>query len=445
MPKQTEDISKIAESVEVVAMQAKEASEELAQSSEKARNSALLEMAKALRENTEAIIVANAHDVTCAHKAGLSEALIDRLLLNEARIESAAAGLEKLVAMPDVLNKTLEARTLESGIELNRVSVPLGVVAVVYEARPNVTVDAAGICIKSGNACVLRGGSAAAKSCEVLADTLQRAAVSAGLPQGCIGSVSPASHATSDVLMNLREYVDVLIPRGGKGLIQHCIKNSTVPVIETGTGNCHVYVHETADLAQACNILVNAKCRRYGVCNAAETLLVDKGIAQEFLPMAFKELAKHEVTCYMDKTAMSCASEFCANEATTGGSTLDYELATQADWECEYLAPKLAIRCMSGVDAAIEHINTYGTRHSEAIVASENANEGLLAISKFIARVDAACVYTNASTAFSDGEMFGLGAEIGISTQKLHVRGPFSAEALTSSKYILRGAGQVRK
>ena len=408
--------------VRTIAEAAKAAAAPLAQISADVRNNALAAMAAA---------------------AGTQESLLDRLMLDEARIEAMAGALEELVALPDPLGRVQEQRTLESGIQLTRVSVPLGVVAVVYEARPNVTADAAGICLKSGNACVLRGGSLAAKSCAAIAHVLHDAAVSAGMPAGCIGIIESTDRAAADVLMSLHGIVDVLVPRGGAGLIRHCVECAKVPVIETGTGNCHVYVHETADLARARSIVVNAKCRRYGVCNACETLLVDEAAALDFLPELFGLLADKGVHIHGDELACKAALAAGADRLPVGPA-LRIERATEADWGTEYLAPELAVRCVSGVDQAIAHINRYGTKHSESIVADEGSAAGAQAIERFVNEVDAAAVYVNASTAFTDGGMFGLGAEIGISTQKLHVRGPFALEGLTSYKYVLRGTGQVR-
>ena len=401
----------VRDQVRRIAEEARAASGALAQTSADERNGALASMAAALRSHAAAIVEANGCDMDAARKAGTKEGLLDRLMLDEDRVEAMAAALEDLVALPDPLGAVQQKRTLESGIELQRVSVPLGVVAVVYEARPNVTADAAGICLKSGNAAVLRGGSMAAASNEVIARVLHEAAVEAGMPRGCIGAVTLADRAAADELMQLHGVVDVLIPRGGAGLIRHCVETSKVPVIETGTGNCHVYVHESADYDKARAIIVNAKCRRLGVCNAAETLLVDEAAAEGFLPAA-------------------------AVAAAGGTPTVP---AGEADWETEYLAADLAVRVVGGVDEAIGHVNRYGTKHSEAIVAEDEA-----AVEAFLARVDAAAVYANASTAFTDGAEFGLGAEIGISTQKLHARGPFALDALTSYKYVLRGSGQVR-
>lgn len=426
-----------------IAEEARAASGALAQTSADERNGALASMAAALRSHAAAIVEANGCDMDAARKAGTKEGLLDRLMLDEDRVEAMAAALEDLVALPDPLGAVQQKRTLESGIELQRVSVPLGVVAVVYEARPNVTADAAGICLKSGNAAVLRGGSMAAASNEVIARVLHEAAVEAGMPRGCIGAVTLADRAAADELMQLHGVVDVLIPRGGAGLIRHCVETSKVPVIETGTGNCHVYVHETADFARARNIVVNAKCRRYGVCNACETLLVDEAAALDFLPELFGLLADKGVHIHGDELACKAALAAGADRLPVGPA-LRIERATEADWGTEYLAPELAVRCVSGLDQAIVHINRYGTKHSEAIVADEGSAAGAQAIERFVNEVDAAAVYVNASTAFTDGGMFGLGAEIGISTQKLHVRGPFALEGLTSYKYVLRGTGQVR-
>ena len=419
----------VREHVRRAAEEARAASGALAQTSAEERNGALVAMASALRAHAGAIVEANGRDMDAARAAGTKESLLDRLMLDEGRVEGIAAALEDLVALPDPLGAVQQRRTLYNGIELTRVSVPLGVVAVVYEARPNVTADAAGICLKSGNAAVLRGGSMAAASNEIMAKVLHDAAVEAGMPRGCIGAVTVPDRAAADELMQLHGVVDVLIPRGGAGLIRHCVEASKVPVIETGTGNCHVYVHASADFEKARAIIVNAKCRRLGVCNAAETLLVDEAAAEAFLPAALAELAERGVTLHADERAAAVAAKH-------GTPTVP---ADESDWETEYLAADLAVRVVDGVDEAIDHVNRYSTKHSEAIVAED---EG--AVEAFLARVDAAAVYANASTTFTDGAEFGLGAEIGISTQKLHARGPFALDALTSYKYVLRGSGQVR-
>ncbi len=421
-----------------VALAAKRASAEVGLTSGEQRNRALLAMACALREHASDIVAANDRDVQAARDAGTSESLIDRLALSGARIEDMARALEDLAELPDPVGRVLEQRTLYNGIELTRVSVPLGVVAVVYEARPNVTADAAGICLKAGNACVLRGGSMAAYSNDIISRVLAQACESAGMPAGCIGQIVSTDRRATDELMQLHGIVDVLVPRGGAGLIRHCVECAKVPVIETGTGNCHMYVHEDADLSKALDLVLNAKCRRYGVCNAVETLLVDDAVADTFLRALLPELAQRGVLVHGDERTCARASDM-AHEQALEASTKLCVPATAQDWGCEYLGPELAVKCVHGIDEAIDHINSYGTKHSEAIV-SENA----AACADFQRRVDAAAVYANASTAFTDGGQFGLGAEIGISTQKLHARGPFATDALTSYKYLLVGSGQVR-
>lgn len=413
-----------------IAREAKDASIGMALTSADARNNALGEMARALRDATASIIEENGKDMQNAGQEGMSEGLLDRLMLDEGRIEDMACALESLADLADPLGVVQVERTLYNGIDLKRISVPLGVVAMVYEARPNVTADAAGICIKTGNAVVLRGGSAAQYTNRTVAGVLADAAVRSGMPGGCIGLIDTVDRAATDELMSLHGIVDVLIPRGGSGLIAHCVNHSKVPVIETGTGNCHIYVHESADLLMAQDIVINAKCRRVGVCNAAETLLVDRAIAQEFLPGMLKELVARRVTVHGDEMTLECAARAGIDGVVP---------ATESDWETEYLAAEIAVKCVGGSDEAIAHINRFGTKHSEAVVTEDER-----VAETFCAAIDAAAVYVNASTAFTDGGEFGMGAEIGISTQKLHARGPFALEALTSYKYVLRGNGQVR-
>ncbi len=423
-----------------LAKEAKAASVKLAVTTAEERDGALRAMARALREHAAEIVAANGEDMAAAREAGTSEALLDRLMLDEARVGAMADALEDVAALPDPLGQVSMESTLYNGIGLTRVSVPLGVVAMVYEARPNVTADAAGVCVKSGNACVLRGGSLAARSNEVIADILAAAAVGAGLPEGTICAITTTDRAATDVLMSLHGLVDVLIPRGGAGLIKHCVEHAKVPVIETGTGNCHVYVHASANRSWAHDIVMNAKCRRLGVCNAAETLLVDRAAADDVLPGLLADLAAAGILIHADEEALAVARAAGVPEAATPGEGgLAAEPAGEYDWATEYLGPEIAVRVVDGVDEAIAHVNRYGTKHSESIVADDEA-----AIEAFLAQVDAAAVYANASTAFTDGGQFGLGAEIGISTQKIHTRGPFAADALTSYKYVLRGAGQVR-
>ncbi len=430
----------IRDEVVLLAKRAKEASARLAVTTAEERNGALAAMAAALREHASEIVEANGGDMAAARAAGTSEALLDRLMLDEARVGAMADALDELRKLPDPLGVVSLESTLYNGIRLRRVSVPLGVVAMVYEARPNVTADAAGVCVKSGNACVLRGGSLAARSNEAIADILAAAAVGAGLPEGSICAITTTDRAATDMLMELHGLVDVLIPRGGAGLIRHCVEHAKVPVIETGTGNCHVYVHASADPAMARDIIMNAKCRRLGVCNAAETLLVDAVAAPSVLPPILGELLEAGITVHGDE--MVCALARQAGLPVADGADEASPAVVpggEADWETEYLGPHLAVRVVEGPDEAIAHVNRYGTKHSEAIVATDEA-----VIDTFLAAVDAAAVYANASTAFTDGGQFGLGAEIGISTQKIHARGPFAADALTSYKYVLRGDGQVR-
>ena len=422
------------------ALAAKAAAPAMAQASTELKDKALLAMAAALRAQASAICEANATDCAVAEEKGISPSMLDRLSLNEARIESMASALEQLANLADPVGKVVEERTLYNGLQMRRVTVPLGVVAMVYEARPNVTADAAGICVKSGNACVLRGGSSAINSNMAIAKALREAVASVGLPADAVVAISSTSRTETDNLLRLRGLVDVLIPRGGAGLIQHCVECATVPVIETGVGNCHVYVHETANFEMARAIIMNAKTQRPSVCNACESVLVDYSVAKEFLPQMLTQLAQAGATVHGDELVRSCAalaSEGVSGEPTPLGMFVD---ATEEDWGREYLGLEISIKCISGgVEEAIDHINQYGTRHSECIVASDSA-----AITRFQQGVDAAAVYANASTRFTDGAEFGLGAEIGISTQKLHVRGPFALEALTSTKYLINGEGQVR-
>lgn len=418
------------------ALRAQAAAPAMAQASTELKNKALFAMAAALREHVDEICAANKQDFDAGKAAGMKESLLDRLFLDEGRVDAMASALEQLANLDDPTGKVHEQRTLYNGLKLSRVSVPLGVVAMVYEARPNVTADAAGICVKSGNACVLRGGSSAVHSNTAIARVLREALASVGLPEDGIVAIESTDRAQTDELLRLHGLVDVLIPRGGAGLIQHCVECATVPVIETGTGNCHVYVHETADQASALNIIMNAKTQRPGVCNACESVLVDRAIALEFVPKLLGVLSEAGVTIHGDETVQSCAKDL------TGDSVVPawFVPGTDEDWGREYLDMDISVKVVDGgVDEAIAHINRYGTGHSECIVASDEA-----AIKAFQQRVDAAAVYANASTRFTDGGEFGLGAEIGISTQKLHVRGPFALEALTSYKYLIEGEGQVR-
>lgn len=423
--------------IEQIARTAKNAAKTMATLRTQQKNDALRHMAQALRDGCRDILASNAADMAAAREKNTTPAILDRLMLNETRVEAMAGALEDLIGLPDPVGRVLEDRKLDNGIELKRVSVPIGVVAIIYEARPNVTADAAGICIKSGNSCILRGGSLAARSNETIAKTLSAAAVEAGLPDGCICYISSTERAAADILMGLHGTVDVVIPRGGAGLISHCVETSKVPVIETGTGNCHVYIHESADTEIAENIVLNSKCRRYGVCNAAESLLVDANFDTAALKSIFCALASNGVILHCDDESSAIAAS-CNSENDCGN--IEFVAADESDWGREYLAPEISVKIIhGGVSEAVTHINEYGTGHSEAIVSTDAD-----AIREFLSCVDAAAVYANVATAFTDGGQFGLGAEIGISTQKLHVRGPFALEGLTSYKYVLEGAGQVR-
>lgn len=421
------------------ALRARNAIPALAQASNELRNKALYSMAQALRSYRASIIEANELDCANARAKNTKDSLIDRLMLNEDRISAMADALEALAQLRDPLDRVLEERSLYNGLRLRRITVPLGVVAMVYEARPNVTADAAGICIKSGNAAVLRGGSLAVNSNNAIAEILRNAVEEVGLPADCIVAIQSTDRAETDELLSLHGIVDVLIPRGGAGLIQHCVEQAKVPVIETGTGNCHVYVHETGDLDKACAIVMNAKTQRPGVCNAEESLLVDKSIAGEFLPEMLYQLANAGVVihgCEQTRSYVDLA------EKQHGGTTVadHFVDATEDDWGREYLGLEISVKVIAGgVEEAIAHINRYGTGHSECIITG-TPEVG----QRFQKMIDAAAVYVNASTRFTDGGEFGLGAEIGISTQKLHVRGPFALDALTSSKYLIDGEGQIR-
>jgi glutamate-5-semialdehyde dehydrogenase len=390
------------------------------------KDEALANVVDALARRAAEILAENAEDLRLARENRLPDALIDRLLLDEDRLLDVAANVGALAALPDPVGQLVDGWRLDNGVELRKVRVPLGVVAVIYEARPNVTVDAACLCLKTGNAVILRGGAAAMHSNRILSEVVQGAVIEAGLPREAISYLTP-DRRELDELLEQRRYVDLVIPRGGEDLKDYLMERSKVPVIYAAGGNCHVYVDAAADLDKAVPIIVNAKCQRPGVCNAAETLLVHRDVAAAFLPRAVEELKRRSVEMVVDKAAAD----------VLGDPTL--KRANKTHYETEFLALKLAVRVVDSLDEALEHIATYGTRHSEAIVS-----EDLGAARRFTAEVDAACVYVNASTRFTDGGEFGLGAEMGISTQKLHVRGPIALQELTCVKYELWGDGQVR-
>ena len=415
------------------ALRAKEASRVMARTGSDVRDGALRSMATALRARAAEVCAANAADMEAARAAGVSPQLLDRLFLDEGRVDAMARGLEEVASQPDPLGRTVSGSRLANGLSVEKVTVPLGVVAMVYEARPNVTSDAAGLCVKTGNAAVLRGGSLAARSCAAVAAVLRDALVEQGLPADAVCALTAPGHDVVEELLGLTGLVDVLIPRGGAGLIRACVEGARVPVIETGTGNCHVYVHAAADPDMALNILRNAKTQRPGVCNACESVLVDGAVAPAFLPRLVAACADWGVLVHGD------AATVVAAEGAGLARGHDFVEASEDDWGREYLALELSCKVVGGLDEAIAHVNRYGTGHSECIVTCDYA-----AAEGFLAGVDAAAVYVNASTRFTDGGMFGLGAEIGISTQKLHARGPMGAESLVTTKYVCRGAGQVR-
>ncbi len=411
--------------IDEIGKRARIAAARLAQVDANTKDRALNAMADALIERAGEILAANEEDLTRAKADGITGALIDRLTLNQHRIEAMAQGLRDLTTLPDPIGEVVSSWTRPNGLRIERVRVPLGVVGIIYEARPNVTVDAAGICLKSGNASILRGSSTAISSNKVLARIIDDAGVAAGLPKDCVQLIEDTARESAKELMRAREYVDVLIPRGGPELIRTTVEESTVPVIETGVGNCHVYVDARADLSKALDIVVNAKTQRPGVCNAAETLLVHSDVAEGFLPRVVDVLSQSGVELRGDDKARAIRSSIVP--------------ATEEDWDTEYLDLIMAVGVVSSLDEAIARINEHGTNHTDAIVTEDPA-----AADRFAREIDSACVMINASTRFADGGEFGFGAEIGISNQKLHARGPMALVEMTSYKYIVRGDGQVR-
>jgi glutamate-5-semialdehyde dehydrogenase len=408
---------------------AKTAAAGLATATRAAKDGALRAMADALVRRTPEILAANEADVAAGRGAGMSAALLDRLALSAFRIEGMAGGLRQVAGLPDPVGEALRGSTLPNGLELRQVRVPFGVVGIVYEARPNVTADAAGLCLKAGNAVLLRGSSSAARSNAAIVAVLRDALQAAGLPPDAVQLVDASSRETVKQLMRARGLVDVLIPRGGASLIKSVVEESTVPVIETGVGNCHIYVDAAADLDMACEILLNAKTSRPSVCNATESLLVHRAVAEPFLARALPALRDAGVTVHGDADVVEAGHR--------RGVTV--QEATDEDFAAEYLSLDLSAAVVGSLDAAVAHIARFGSGHTEAIVTGS-----LEAAREFTARVDAAAVMVNASTRFTDGEEFGFGAEIGISTQKLHARGPMGLPELTSTKYIVTGTGQVR-
>ena len=412
--------------LEEMGKNAKAASMLLAASGSALKNSALLYIAENLVAKAGLILAENEKDIAAAREAGIGDALIDRLTLTQARIVGIADGIMSITALEDPVGKIDGGWLRPNGLRIIKTRVPLGVIGIIFESRPNVTADAAALCLKSGNACILRGGKEAINSNIAIAAVMREAIKRSGLPEDCVQLIGNTSREVARELMRLNKYIDVLIPRGGAGLIKTVVENSTVPVIKTGTGNCHIYIDSYADLEMGANIIFNAKTSRPSVCNAAETLLVHRDVAEKFLPMAKALLDTKKV-------------ELRGDEATRLILGSDVKAATPADWETEYNDYILAVRVVDSIDAAIEHINRFGTQHSEAIVTgSYESGE------KFMRSVDAAAVYINASTRFTDGNEFGFGAEIGISNQKLHARGPMGLFELTTVKYQIYGSGQIR-
>lgn len=413
------------EYLEALGQRAVAAKYELQKLTKEVKNAALLETAAAFIKETDRILAANAKDYEIAKQGGMAEGLLDRLKLTPERIEAMAEGLRQIAALEDPVGEIIESFDRPNGLQIDKVRVPMGVIGIIYEARPNVTADAFGLCFKTGNAVILKGGKDAFYSNEaitaVIRETLERIQIS----PDAIQLITDNDRAVTTAFMQLKQYVDVLIPRGGAGLIRAVVENSTIPVIETGTGNCHIYVDEDADLEKAVPIIINAKTQRIGVCNACESLLVHERIADRFLPVLGKALLEKNVEMRGDETVRELIPEAVE--------------ATEEDYGTEYLDYIISMKTVASVEEAVAHINRYNTRHSDAIL-TENAAHA----ETFLQGVDSACVYVNASTRFTDGFEFGFGAEIGISTQKLHARGPMGLRELTTYKYLIRGNGQIR-
>ena len=419
----------VADYMQQLGAQAKAASKVLATAPTMAKNNALLSMANALNNARSALKTANQKDLSAAEKNGLDEAMLDRLRVTDEGIDAMVIGLRQVAELADPVGEISDMSFRPSGIQLGKMRVPLGVVGIIYESRPNVTVDAASLCIKSGNAAILRGGSEASHSNQAIAQCVQQGLLAAGLPIASVQVVETTDRAAVGELITLTEFVDVIVPRGGKSLIQRVSAEARIPVIKHLDGNCHVYIDDQADATKAINIAINAKTRRYGVCNAMESLLVAESRAEELLPQLFQALQEADIELRLCPQAMAQISSYQGKVVA----------ATEDDWSTEYLAPVLSVKVVSNMEAAIEHINTYGSHHTDAIV-SENYTKAR----EFMARVDSSSVMINASTAFADGFEYGLGAEIGISTDKIHARGPVGLEGLTSQKYVVFGDGHTR-
>ena len=412
--------------LEEIGSRAKEVSRVLNNLGSTPKNEGLKAVAQALLDGKDKILEANQKDVQAALAKGMNPGLVDRLSLNEARIQAMAEGLLQVASLDDPVGEVISMKPRPNGLLIGQKRVPLGVIGMIYEARPNVTADAFGLCFKSGNAVILKGGSDALESNKAIVVQIREGLKSAGLPEDAVQLIESTDREVTRQFMRLNDYLDVLIPRGSAGLIRSVVENSTVPVIETGTGNCHIFVDESADLDMALNIIFNAKTQRIGVCNACESLVVHRAVAEEFLPLLKARLDEKQVEIRADKEACALVDGFVP--------------ATEEDWGREYLDYILSLKLVDSIDEAIAHINRYNTKHSEAIITSDYANA-----QRFLNEIDAAAVYVNASTRFTDGEEFGFGAEIGISTQKLHARGPMGLKELTTTKYIIYGNGQVRQ
>ena len=419
----------VADYMQQLGAQAKAASKVLATAPTMAKNNALLSMANALNNARPALKTANQKDLSAAEKNGLDEAMLDRLRVTDEGIDAMVIGLRQVAELADPVGEISDMSFRPSGIQLGKMRVPLGVVGIIYESRPNVTVDAASLCIKSGNAAILRGGSEASHSNQAIAQCVQQGLLAAGLPIASVQVVETTDRSAVGELITLTEFVDVIVPRGGKSLIKRVSAEARIPVIKHLDGNCHVYIDDQADATKAINIAINAKTRRYGVCNAMESLLVAESRVEELLPKLFQALEEADIELRLCPQAMAQISSYQGKVVA----------ATEDDWSTEYLAPVLSVKVVSNMEAAIEHINTYGSHHTDAIV-SENYTKAR----EFMARVDSSSVMINASTAFADGFEYGLGAEIGISTDKIHARGPIGLEGLTSQKYVVFGDGHTR-
>ena len=419
----------VADYMQQLGAQAKAASKVLATAPTMAKNNALISMANALNNARSALKTANQKDLSAAEKNGLAEAMLDRLRVTDEGIDAMVIGLRQVAELADPVGEISGMSFRPSGIQLGKMRVPLGVVGIIYESRPNVTVDAASLCIKSGNAAILRGGSEASHSNQAIAQCVQQGLHAAGLPVASVQVVETTDRSAVGELITLTEFVDVIVPRGGKSLIQRVSAEARIPVIKHLDGNCHVYIDDQADATKAINIAINAKTRRYGVCNAMESLLVAESRAEELLPQLFQALQEADIELRLCPQAMAQVNSYQGKVVA----------ATEDDWSTEYLAPVLSVKVVSNMEAAIEHINTYGSHHTDAIV-SENYTKAR----EFMARVDSSSVMINASTAFADGFEYGLGAEIGISTDKIHARGPVGLEGLTSQKYVVFGDGHTR-